>query len=136
MAYLNDQKMDHWKKWIALYNQKMLSKGTFLDLYVYGYDSPEAYAIEKDGSMFYAFYAPAGADKSKTASSTPEVWKGEVELRGLSAKQYRVLDYVNNKDYGTVSGPAPRLRVEFHDQLLLQATPESSSAGSPAHGTP
>lgn len=138
-VFLNDQKMDHWKKWIALYNQKILSKGNFLDLYVYGYDSPEAYAIEKDGSMFYAFYAPANAAKSKTDSGTPGTWKGDVELRGLSPKQYRVLDYVNNKDYGVVSGgasgPAPRLHVEFQDHLLLQATPASSPAGD-AQGTP
>jgi alpha-galactosidase len=135
-VFLNDQKMDHWKKWIALYNQKMLSKGNFLDLYVYGYDSPEAYAIEKDGNLFYAFYAPAVAGKSKTDSGIPAMWKGEVELRGLSAKPYRVLDYVNNKDYGTVSGPAPHLRVEFQDHLLLQATPASNPVSNPAQGTP
>lgn len=135
-VYLNDQKMDHWKKWIALYNQKMLSKGNFLDLYVYGYDSPEAYAIDKDGDMFYAFYAPADASKSKTATSALAIWSGEVELRGLSGKKYRILDYVNNKDYGTVSGPAARLRVEFQDNLLLQATPEPVPAGSSSQGTP
>jgi len=126
-VYLNEQKMDHWKKWAALYNQKMLSKGNFLDLYVYGYDSPEAYAIEKDGNLYYAFYSPEDASKSKNDSSTPGAWKGEIELRGLSAKSYRILDYVNNKDYGVVSGsasgPAPRLHVEFQDHLLLQATP-------------
>ena len=32
----------------------MLSKGTFRNLYVYGYDTPEGYAIEKDGKMYYA----------------------------------------------------------------------------------
>jgi len=123
-VYLNEKKMEHWKKWIALYNQNMLSKGNFLNLYVYGYDSPEAYAIEKDGSIFYAFYAPENASKSKAASSNPELWKGEVELRGLAAKQYRVIDYVNNKDYGVVSGPEGRLKVEIQDSLLLQVTPE------------
>src|SRR5579864_2853015 len=56
---LTSQKEEHWKKWIALYNQKMLSKGEFRDLYVYGYDSPEAYAIAKDGKMYYAFFAPS-----------------------------------------------------------------------------
>ena len=132
-VFLNDQKMDHWKKWITLYNEKMLSKGTFLDLYIYGYDWPEAYAIEKDGHTFYAFYTPVDTAKS-TDSSTAGTWSGEVELRGLSGKHYRVVDYVNNKSYGTVSGPAPRLRVEFQDYLLLEATPEStrgSAQGSP-----
>jgi alpha-galactosidase len=150
-VFLNDQKMDHWKKWIALYNQKMLSKGDFRDLYVYGYDSPEAYAIEKDGNLYYAFYSPENSGKldsdaqnheaeSKSAATNAGVWKGEVELRGLAAKQYRVLDYVNNKDYGVVSGSAsgsaPRLHVEFQDHLLLQATPASAPAGNAAQGTP
>ena len=137
-VYLNDQKEDHWKKWVALYNQKMLSKGNFLDLYVYGYDAPEAYAIEKDGSMFYAFYAPENAAKSRAAQAVSATWKGEVELRGLSTKEYGVLDYVNNTDYGRVSGPVARLHVEFQDNLLLQATPESATTGSanPSPGAP
>jgi alpha-galactosidase len=46
---LTPEKDARWKKWIGVYNQKMLSKGTFLDLYTYGYDFPEAYVIEKDG---------------------------------------------------------------------------------------
>ena len=57
---LTEQKEERWKKWIAIYNEKMLSKGTFLPLYNYGYDVPEAYAIEKDGKMYYAFFAPEG----------------------------------------------------------------------------
>ena len=73
---LTQQQEEHWKKWIGIYNQKMLSKGTFRNLYVYGYDAPEGYAIEKDGKMYYAFFAP---------SSAP--WKGEIELRGLAARQ-------------------------------------------------
>ena len=43
---------------MALYNEKMLSRGIFRNLYVYGYDVPEGYAIEKDGAMYYAFFAP------------------------------------------------------------------------------
>jgi len=123
-VYLNDQKMAHWKKWISLYNEKMLSKGNFLDLYVYGYDVPEAYAIEKDGILYYAFYVPQNAGSSRPSGAESQTWKGEVELRGLSAKQYRVLDYVNNKDYGIVSGPTAHLNVEFKDNLLLEAAPE------------
>src|SRR5205807_5338039 len=119
-VFLNDQKMDHWKKWIALYNQKMLSKGTFLDLYVYGYDSPEAYAIAKDGEMYFAFYAAEPPGKTGGKSGT---YRGEVELRGLERKSYRVVDYVDNHDYGTVSGPVARLAVDFKGSLLLEAKP-------------
>jgi alpha-galactosidase len=100
----------------------MLSKGTFRDLYVYGYDTPEGYAIEKDGSLYYAFYVPGKTDTSAATNGKTKTWKGEVELRGLQAKPYKVVDYVNNKDYGTVAGPAGKLSVEFTGSLLLQAT--------------
>jgi alpha-galactosidase len=106
---LTQQKEEHWKKWIGIYNQKMLSKGTFRNLYTYGYDTPEGYAIEKDGKMYYAFFAPA--------------WKGEVELRGLPPGAYHVADYTAGTDLGTVeatSDKAPRLKADFKEHLLLE----------------
>lgn len=99
-----------WKKWIAIYNAKMLSQGRFLNLYTYGYDSPEAYAIEKDGKMYYAFYAP---DKNKR-------WKGEVELRGLGPGKYQILNYENAIPLGSVDASNPKLNVEFSQHLLLE----------------
>jgi alpha-galactosidase len=116
-VYLNDQKYAHWKKWIGLYNEKLLSKGEFKDLYVYGYDSPEAYAIAKDGAMYYAFYAPEASANAKTAKGP---WRGEIELRGLEDRDYHVTDYVNGRDLGTVKGPAARLNVEISGSLLLE----------------
>ena len=109
---LTAEKEEHWKKWIALYNQKMLSKGEFRDLYVYGYDLPEAYAIEKDGKMYYAFFTDPG-----------KPFSGDVELRGLKAGSYHVADYADGKALGTVQaadGRAPRLKTEFKDHLLLE----------------
>ena len=109
---LTPAKEEVWKKWIGLYNQKMLSKGEFKDLYVYGYDTPEAYAIAKDGKMYYAFFAP-----------TPATWKGEVELRGLQPGSYRATDYSDGKDFGSVTaGPNGTVKVpaEFRDHLLLE----------------
>jgi alpha-galactosidase len=111
---LTPEKEAHWKKWIGIYNQKMLSKGTFRNLYVYGYDTPEGYAIEKDGKMYYAFFAP---------SSAP--WKGEIELRGLTPGSYHVRAYAEDKDMGTVEATAeaaPRLKTEFKDHLLLEVS--------------
>jgi alpha-galactosidase len=112
---LSQHKDEVWKKWIALYNQKMLSKGNFLDLYTYGYDVPEGYAIEKDGAMYYAFFAAQqNAD-----------WKGEVELRGLKAGTYNVTDYTDGRSLGTVeagSGKSPRLATSFKDHLLLEVS--------------
>jgi alpha-galactosidase len=124
-VYLKPDKDAHWKKWIGLYNEKMLSKGNFLDLYVYGYDFPEAYAIEKDGRMFYAFYAPEKAAKTLQQKPPDGVWKGELELRGLEAgKRYRIVDYVNSIDYGVLTGPTAKLKAQFTENFLLEATPE------------
>jgi len=122
-VYLSPDKETHWKEWIALYNEKMLSKGNFLNLYVYGFDKPEAYAIEKDGHIYYAFYALAPTENVMKNIDQPNRWSGEVELRGLGPKSYRVTDYVHLRDLGAVTGPTAKLKVEFTDSLLLEATP-------------
>ena len=112
---LTPEKEEHWKKWIGIYNQKMLSKGTFRDLYVYGYDVPEGYAIEKDGKMYYAFFS---ADPSK-------IWQGTIELRGLTAGIYHVVDYADGKDLGMVKADdqkAPELTTEFKGHVLLEVS--------------
>jgi alpha-galactosidase len=111
---LTSEKEAHWKKWIGLYNEKMLSRGNFLDLYVYGYDSPEAYAIEKDGKMYYAFFAGEGN----------ALWRGEVELRGLKPGSYRVVDYVDGRDLGEVTtvGNGAKMKVEFKEHLLVEVS--------------
>jgi alpha-galactosidase len=98
----------------------MLSRGTFRNLYTYGYDVPEGYAIEKDGAMYYAFFAPPSAKSTSEAAS----WSGEIELRGLEPGKYRVVDYVNNKELGLVTAPDARLQASFTGQLLIEATKE------------
>ena len=57
-----------------------------------------------------AFYAPQ--------------WSGKITLRGLSQQAYRVTDYVEGNDLGTVRGPAATLDVQFEKYLLLEAKPE------------
>ena len=109
---LTSEKEAHWKKWIGIYNNKMLSRGTFRNLYVYGYDVPEGYAIEKDGKMFYAFFPPAAGP-----------WSGEVELRGLKPGTYHIVNYDENQDLGTVEATAdkaPHLKTTFQEHLLLE----------------
>ena len=122
-VYLNQAKEAHWKEWISLYNEKMLSKGKFLDLYVYGFDFPEAYAIEKDSHFYYAFYSTEKGGATKAYPAKAEEWKGELELRGLPAGAFRVTDYVHHKELGTVRGPVGKLNVEFTGSLLVEATP-------------
>ncbi|HET8826536.1 MAG TPA: glycoside hydrolase family 36 protein [Terriglobales bacterium] len=111
---LTPDKEQHWKKWTDLYNSKMLSSGEFKNLYVYGYDVPEAYAIEKDGRMYYAFYA----------ASPQTSWKGKLELRGLQPGKYRVRDYVNNQDLGEIDASSPLLSTGFKGSLLVEADKE------------
>jgi alpha-galactosidase len=111
-VYLTPEKEAYWKKWTGIYNAKMLSRGTFLDLYTLGYDVPEGYAIAKDGKMYYAFFAPEAG----------KPWKGEVELRGLEPGKYHVFDYENSKDLGTVDGANPKLAAEFTQHLLLEVS--------------
>ena len=111
---LTAAKEAHWKKWIGLYNQKMLSKGVFKDLYVTGYDVPEGYAIAKDSKMYYAFFTSAD-------------WEGELELRGLKPGKYRVNDYSEGRDLGSVQAAAngvAKLPAAFKDHLLLEVSSE------------
>ncbi|MFO7445003.1 MAG: alpha-galactosidase [Ignavibacteriaceae bacterium] len=107
---LTKDKEIEWKKWIDIYHQKMLPKGEYLgELYDIGFDVPETHAIKKDSRLYYAFYA----DK----------WNGQVELRGLESKTYKVTDYVNNKELGEVKGPVGKLDVEFNKSLLIECIP-------------
>ena len=113
-VYLTKEKEADWKKWITIYNQKMLSRGDFRDLYVYGYDVPEGYAVEKDGKMYYAFFAPAASAN----------WSGIIELRGLAPGKYHVTDYEKNRDLGTIDSQSPKFTTQFHEHLLLEAAKE------------
>ncbi len=110
-VFLDTTKEAHWKKWIALYNEKQIARGTFRNLYVHGYDVPEAYAIAKDGRMHYAFFAPD--------ASLP--WQGRVELRGLEPGRYTVRDSVSGADLGTIDAASPWLAVSFTANLLVEA---------------
>jgi alpha-galactosidase len=109
---LTAEKESIWRKWIEIYNSKMLARGVFLNLYTIGYDVPEGYSIEKDGKMYYAFFMPEDA----------ATWKGAIELRGLKPGRYRVFDYVNGKNLGTVNAESPKLNAEFANHLLLEVS--------------
>ena len=99
-----------WRKWVAIYKEHRLAQGEYRGaLYDLGFDKPEAHAIAKDGSMYYAFYAPQ--------------WKGPVQLRGLGKGSYRVHDIFNERDLGTVDARASTLDATFEKFLLLRATP-------------
>jgi alpha-galactosidase len=99
-----------WRKWIALYNERLLPQGTYLgELYDIGFDKPETHVVEKSGHLYYAFYSKKFA--------------GPVELRGLAARRYRVRDYFNDQAVGEVSRSRNRVAVTFDGFLLLEAIP-------------
>lgn len=108
---LTPAREQNFDKWLGIYKEKMLSRGEYLGtLYDIGFDRPETHAIRKDGNLYYAFFATQ--------------WDGTISLRGLADRNYRVTDYVDHKDLGTVHGPAGSLNVKFEKHLLLEATPE------------
>ncbi len=98
-------------KWMDIYKGKMLPHAEYMgSLYDIGYDLPETHALRKGRNMYYSFYATE--------------FNGKVELRGLGEGSYKVADYVNGKDFGTVRGPLATINAEFKDYLLLEARPE------------
>jgi alpha-galactosidase len=108
---LTPEREKDFDKWLRIYREKMLSRGEYLgQLYDIGFDKPEAHAIRKDKTMYYAFFF--------------KNWKGPIELRGLDDRKYSVVDYVTGKNFGTVSGHSARLPVEFDGHLLLEVKPE------------
>ncbi len=106
---LTGEREKHWQKWFKLYNEKMLSKGNYLNLYDIIYDKPESHVIQKDNNFYYAFYA--------------NKWQGQIELRGLDDKTYKVYDYVNQREMGTVTGTVGKIDAKFENHLLIECKP-------------
>ena len=97
------------KKWVEIYNEKMISTGTYLNLYDTAYDKPEAHVINKDEKMYYAFYA--------------DEWNGQpIELRGLEKnRQYTVCEYTtNDKKTYTIEGSNPVINPTFNRNYLIE----------------
>jgi len=107
---LTTQKEMEWKKWIRIYKEHMLSKGEYLGgLYDIGYDIPETHVIRKSDTLFYAFYA--------------KNWSGPLQIKGLSERSYKVIDYANNRDLGILKKEKPELNASFEKNLLLMVYP-------------
>ena len=133
---------DYHKKWLRIYNEYQLSKGHYLNLYDTGFDYPEGHAIEKDGSIYYAFYTHPWENieskrwwrfgfewdsqmKGKREIDFPgEPYSGKLELRGLDIKKkYQVINYENDMELGMINGNDPFVNTSFVNYLLLKVTP-------------
>ena len=106
---LPSEKQALWARWFNLYNTHRPSEGEYLNLYDLAYDFPEGHAIRKGERMYYAFFADS--------------FQGKVELRGLQARNYCVIDYANDRKLGTINRQSPLLEISFKDSLLLFAEP-------------
>ncbi|HEX4242837.1 MAG TPA: glycoside hydrolase family 36 protein [Steroidobacteraceae bacterium] len=107
---LTPEKEALWRKWIALYNERLLPRGTYRgELYDIGFDKPETHVVEKSGRLYYALYA--------------RDWKGPVKLKGLAPGRYRVRDYFNDRNLGEIEAPAASLPLTFEHFLVLEAVP-------------
>ena len=108
-SLLTEEKEALLRKWVPIYKEKMLSKGTYLNLYNYGFDKPEAHVISKDGALYYAFYA--------------DEWDGKpIELRGLdAARTYTVTEYTADTPVTyEVKGDNPVIKPVFKGNYLIE----------------
>ena len=120
-AELTPQREPLWAKWSRIYSDTRLAEGTYRgELYDVGFDRPEAHAVEKDGRMYYAFYADQNQDGNEAG---PTSYEGSIELRGLGEGSYVLRDYENDREMGTVTGPTARIDAAFDGHLLLVAIP-------------
>ncbi|SMO50447.1 glycoside hydrolase family 36 protein [Gracilimonas mengyeensis] len=109
---LTEEREELVAKWMDIYKEYMLPKGEYLgELYDIGFDFPEAHAIEKDGSIFYAFYADS--------------YDGQVELRGLTdGQEYTLTNYETGEELGSVSGDEASIETSFQDHVMIKASPK------------
>jgi alpha-galactosidase len=112
---MTPEKKTIWQSWLGIYRKYILSEGEYLNLYDLAYDIPEAHVIRKDGRLYYAFYS----------GEIEKEYQGEIALRGLQQKIYRIIDYVHGQELGRVNGPEAHLNVMFTGYLLLEASPET-----------
>jgi alpha-galactosidase len=97
-----------WRQWVGVYRTQRLAQGRYLgELYDIGFDKPETHVVEKEGRLYFAFYA--------------DDWHGPVTFRGLGPGTYALRDYVEDRQLGTVSAAAPVRTLAFRKHLLLEA---------------
>ena len=100
------------KNALEIFEDKQLAKGQYVPgLYDIGFDYPETHVLTQNGKLYYAFYATSGPVAS-------------VELRGLEAgKTYKVEDYYNHRDLGTVTASdKTMLDAEVNGSLLIEVS--------------
>ncbi len=119
VAPFDQKRVDVYKKWVSIYRKHKISKGDYVNCYDIQHTSPESHLVAKGEKRYYSFF-----HDEKASRGHPLRFSGKVEFRCLDKGQrYRVYDYVNDVDMGTVEGPTGRMKVEFDDDLLVVVTP-------------
>lgn len=105
---LTPEKERLYKKWVNIYNEKMLSKGDYLNLYDIAWDKPETHVVARDGRMYYAFYA--------------DEWPGApITLRGLEpGRSYTVCEYAADGRTYALDGSNPVITPSFDGSYLIE----------------
>jgi len=102
-----DEAVSH--KWLDIYREKMLPSGEYLGgLYDLGFDRPECHVIRKEGTMYYAFYAPS--------------FDGTLQLRGLDGGAHQVHDYANGRKVALLKPGEQAVSLRFERYALLEVS--------------
>jgi alpha-galactosidase len=108
---------DFYKKWFKIYNDEMISRCDYLNLYDIYYDQPETYVFRKNTEQGETFYYSFFADDTS--------WEGKVQLRGMpEAVNFRLIDFVNDRELATISGSKPEIQISFENYLLVKCIPQ------------
>ena len=100
------------KNALDIYEEKQLARGEYVPgLYDIGFDYPETHVLKQNGKLYYAFYATANPVSF-------------VELRGLEpGKTYKVEDYYNHRDLGTLTASSLTILDEpVNGSLLIEVS--------------
>jgi hypothetical protein len=135
-------------KYFGLYNDLMISKAEFMNLYKYGFDFPEGYAFKQDdNNYYYSFYSTiygvgtgTGQGSIRNVSSAADPWgngyystnnySGIVELRGLSSgTAYYITDVVTGKQwYSPAVDGKITLDVNFTTGIVLKVSKNKTTS--------
>ncbi|MBR1807859.1 MAG: alpha-galactosidase [Paludibacteraceae bacterium] len=98
------------RKWMRIFKENDLARGEYLNLYIWGFDLPEAHVISQNNAMYYAFYA--------------DQYKGQIELRGLEKNtMYAAIEYTADEPRQfTIDGNNPYIEADFTGNWLLKLT--------------
>ena len=100
---------DYDRIFAAFHRERLPDGGKYLNLYHTVFDKPECHVVEKDGTLYYGFFAPQ--------------FHGSLELRGLEdGATYRVTDYLHGHEFPAVTakGSEAALDARFESYLLLR----------------